>query len=244
MKLYLIFVFLPFITIGQTNDYIFFETPSPINGWEHYCLPVSNSSTDSINLILNPNSRNTEMGSKLGHYRFWIVKNNVFTEYFEYLDSNSFNLDSLIDKATNIQYRYLTISHQQKENTSDSLRVLNIPFYYKAPSPHLKWMVEVECYFKPIEISPWDEETFFWFTDVTDSLRNIIEEAYPNLDLESMEMVAASGPYQKGSYFKLKIFLDNQYWSRAPLWKSGFYIINQNTVVPRTYKMKFAKPKE
>ncbi len=234
MKILLVILFFPLIGISQSNDYVFFD--NNLNYPNLYCISLDTISEFDLNLILEPSKRNFEPTEWTHNFRFWIVRNNHVTEYFEFLDTIDFDFETIKKISMPSQYNKATVLYLEKDAFLDSLRKTKTPFYFYNPSPDRSWIVDVECYFKPEELSPWnDPEMMFWLSENKDSLISLINEAYNEVDLESIEFTAASGPYRKGCHLKLRFFLSQKYWRMAPLMDIGFYPIKEAIVEERFY---------
>lgn len=236
MRTLIFILFIPLIGLSQSNDYVFFE--NNLNYPNLYCISLDTISETDLNSILEPSKRNFEPSEWTHNFRFWIVRNNRVAEYFEFLDTNDFDFQTIKKISIPSQYDKATILYSKKDSFLDSLRNTKTPFYFSNPSPDRSWMVDVECYFKPEEFSPWnDPEMMFWLSENKDSLMLLINESYSELDLESIDFTAASGPYRKGCHLKLRFFLSQKYWRMAPLMDIGFYPFNEVNVVERQYNI-------
>jgi len=236
MKILLLILLLPSIGFSQSNDFLFFE--DSFWGRNVYYLSLDTISEKQLDVMLNPDNRKIKPEDFKLYYRFWLVKDNHVSQYFEFQDLTEFDYMAIKNLSKHVKYKNKTVLFQNKDSLIDSLRTTKTPFYFANASPNRKLMIDIEAYFKPEEFSPWnDPEMFFWLSDHKDSLMGLIDEAYSEIDLESIEFTAASGPYKKGCHIKMRFLLNNQFWRMAPLMDIGFYPILQSKVEERTYKI-------
>jgi hypothetical protein len=229
-------------SLAQNNDYIFLE--DHVSGSEHYYFPYDVDDTEQMNNLFYVDS--TEFSIYPSQYRFWVVKENKVVKYLSFPDSSQFNyriVDSL-KLARNI--RSISFTHPRKQLMVDSLRKLNIPFMFEySDYPEHRYEVNFNCYFKPEEFSPWQNDsletsTWFYLREITDSLVTIVENKYPDAKINSMSAISG-GRGNKGAHFMFKLYLKKHpYFSPPPfdirpLLSMGFTFLTEVEVEDRVY---------